>query len=336
MKKNNKGFMIVETLIVSTVVLGVLVYMYAQFKSLNNSYNQTFKYNTVENIYKTNEIKKFIESDATGNMITLLKATEKNYLNITECNQDTYNNVTFCKKLYDNLSIKSVLLLSENVTSVINSSLDDFDIGMQRFLKYISNNYSGNYHRIVVEYNDGTYATLRIDILADVYDFSYVGDMQTFTAPIDGYYQIELWGANGSYTKGTIYLAKDTNIYVYVGSVDESKYQSSTDIRLVSGIYDEFNSLKTRIMVAAGEASGYYNETSNIISFISGNDECDSIAEDSTESNILYTGSSIHYSGYKFEYSEIISAGEEMPNYTGGLMIGNNGNGYARIRAISE
>ena len=109
-------------------------------------------------------------------------------------------------------------------------------------------------------------------------------------------YKIELWGANGSdyndaylagkggYTSGYISLDKNTNLYVYVGqSPEDCSYLStyngggagnyeadangiqygyagggSTDIRLVSGDWNNFNSLKSRIMVAAaGGGAGY-------------------------------------------------------------------------------
>lgn len=454
MKKNNQGFMITEALIVSTIVLGILVFMFSQFKSISNGFNQTFKYNTVENIYKANEIKMFIETDATDNMISLLNNSETGYLNITECNISTYNDVNFCKYLYEKLDIKSVLLLSEDVTSVANSDMENIDNGTKNFIKYIKNNYTGNYHRIVVSYNDGTYATLRIDILRDVYNYEYTGDVQEFVVPVNGYYQIELWGAQGgsysdeiqggkgAYTKGTIYLEKDTILYIYVGGQGGSDislkqndggynggglsgYHSSessksfggggaTDIRLVKSEVTEFSSLKSRIMVASGGGgiayvpgytniagyggtliggtgsgshntqtsnggtqtaggegydqeevrkgnfgfaalgtlnsggwgggggSGYYGGALGFghgggggSSFISGYDGCDAIAETSTEDNIVHTGQSIHYSGYKFEYSEMIAGNEEMPNYSGGTMIGNSGNGYARITVIS-
>lgn len=67
------------------------------------------------------------------------------------------------------------------------------------------------------------------------YEYAYAGNYQTFTAPISGYYNIELFGAQGgsnvgmegtmagnyggkgSYTKGKIYLNKDESMYIYVG-----------------------------------------------------------------------------------------------------------------------
>jgi hypothetical protein len=453
MQKNNKGFMITEVLIVSTIVFSILIFMYAQFRSVYNSFYQTLKYNPVESIYKTNEIKSFIESDAKNNIVDLLSNSQNKYLDITECNIQTYNDVKMCKLLYEKLEIKQLLLLSEDVTSAVASNLSQLDDGMIKFIKYINNNYSGSYHRIVVAFKDGTYATLRIDVLNKMYEFDYTGDVQTFVAPIDAYYQVELWGAQGgsysetiqggkgAYTKGTIYLKQNTTLYVYVGGMGKSDTSSkqnaggynggglsgyhqnaysfggggATDIRLKNGESDNFDSLKSRIMVAAGgggtayansythvpgyggtliggtgsgshntytatggtqtsggegynqvdtrkgnfgfaaisavEAggwgggggSGYYGGALGFgqgggggSSFISGYDGCDAISSESTNDNIVHTGQSVHYSGYKFEYSQMVAGNEEMPSHQTGTMIGNSGNGYAKISIVSE
>ncbi len=121
--------------------------------------------------------------------------------------------------------------------------------------------------------------------------FSYIGKSQEYTIPKTGTYKIEAWGAQGGnntrnndslggkggYTSGNIQLNKDTKIYFYVGSQGESQSNSSspkggyngggnavdtsnqstggggaTDIRLISGTFDSFESLKSRIMVAGG------------------------------------------------------------------------------------
>lgn len=118
-----------------------------------------------------------------------------------------------------------------------------------------------------------------------LYDYSYTGDEQVFTVSVSGTYKIELWGASGGnidkylggkggYTAGKINLEKDNKLYIYVGGAgSDSDYSGSyngggiifdgqiaygrngggaTDIRLVNGSWDNFNSLKSRIMVAAG------------------------------------------------------------------------------------
>ena len=147
------------------------------------------------------------------------------------------------------------------------------------------------------------------------FTYSYTGSYETFIAPATGFYQIELWGAQGgnssgnnsqtcsynrgraygggcggfgSYTSGVIKLNKDEVLYVYVGqrgtdakarnnvaggwngggfgTYDHADNEASgsgggaTDIRLVPTstltTWNEFESLKSRIMVAAGGGGG--------------------------------------------------------------------------------
>lgn len=121
--------------------------------------------------------------------------------------------------------------------------------------------------------------------------YSYTGNYQTFVAPATGNYKIELWGASGGdfapilggkggYTSGDIYLIKDTALYVYIGgspsgeaggyngggslAAGQGIYGSAgggaTDIRLVSGAWNDTTSLISRIMVAgAGAGANYRN-----------------------------------------------------------------------------
>ena len=91
-----------------------------------------------------------------------------------------------------------------------------------------------------------------------------------------------------------------------------------------------------------GGGSGYYGGALGFghgggggSSFISGYDGCDAIAENSTENNIIHTGQSAHYSGYKFINAVMYAGNEEMPTHDGtSTMIGNSGNGYAKISLI--
>ena len=257
--------------------------------------------------------------------------------------------------------------------------------------------------------------------LESEYDFDYTGNEQEFITPITGKYKIELWGAQGqsggggAYTRGSILLNKNNKLYVYVGQGLVTKENASsfnggtgnyggtpgggaTDIRLKKGTtWRDFNSLKSRIMVAAGSGSGignnningsggtltgiagggtfggtqtsaganqeryylssgfgyadggcaggsgYYgggasacaNGAGGGSSYISGFTGCNAISEESTENNIIHTGQSVHYSGLKFTDSEMKAGNEEMPNYDGTkTMVGNEGNGYAKITPI--
>ena len=123
------------------------------------------------------------------------------------------------------------------------------------------------------------------DELSTIHIFDYTGDVQTFTAPVSGYYKLEAWGAQGysnstnskgAYTSGMVHLDEGETIYVYVGQGLNSSYNTSsfnagtgnsggypgggaTDFRLVPGNWRSQESLVSRIMVAGGSGAGTYN-----------------------------------------------------------------------------
>lgn len=109
---------------------------------------------------------------------------------------------------------------------------------------------------------------------------------QIYTVPSgqSGWYKIELWGASGgsttsetgevraggkgAYTSGLIYLAENDEVYFYIGGTTTNSNGGangggagagkgmggggSTDVRIKSGEWNDDQSLRTRLMVAAG------------------------------------------------------------------------------------
>ena len=104
-------------------------------------------------------------------------------------------------------------------------------------------------------------------------------------------YKIECWGASGGdgsditepgmggYTSGNINIPQNIGLYLYIGESPilrpatfcfngggggEAPGGGATDIRLVGGEWNNFESLKSRIMVAGGGGGGFYSlNTSN-------------------------------------------------------------------------
>ena len=116
--------------------------------------------------------------------------------------------------------------------------------------------------------------------------------MQEFTAPLATNYRIQCWGASGGnsyedhhygdflnpvyggkggYCSGTVTFSSNLSIYVCVGQTGDVSQENTfngggkggicyteksgggaTDVRLTNGIWNAFNSLKSRIIVAAG------------------------------------------------------------------------------------
>ena len=68
MKKNNKGFMLVEVIITSTVVITTLVAFYTNFEKLYKKYNENNNYHDIDGLYATKEvINYFIKDDSVDN-----------------------------------------------------------------------------------------------------------------------------------------------------------------------------------------------------------------------------------------------------------------------------
>ena len=125
------------------------------------------------------------------------------------------------------------------------------------------------------------------------WDYSYKGYAQSFSAPIDGTYLLQLWGAEGGndsaaggkggYSYGYVSLSKGTELYIYVGQRGLSSVAGkgggwngggdagpvgtsgggggATDIRLMKDVkssnrWSDMDSLQSRIIVAGGGGGG--------------------------------------------------------------------------------
>lgn len=61
MKKNEKGFTLLETLVVSTFVVGTIVFLFSQFVVIKKNYTRSLKYDNVDDIYIAKNLKQFFE-----------------------------------------------------------------------------------------------------------------------------------------------------------------------------------------------------------------------------------------------------------------------------------
>ena len=116
---------------------------------------------------------------------------------------------------------------------------------------------------------------------SNIYEFNYTGDYQTFVVPRSGIYKLETWGAQGGhrgsnnggkggYATGEVYLKRGDTLYIYVGGNGQTHtgyngggFQpqlkiyggGATDIRFVSGEWNNETSLKSRLIVGGGGGS---------------------------------------------------------------------------------
>ena len=122
--------------------------------------------------------------------------------------------------------------------------------------------------------------------------YSYTGNVQQISLPVTSYAKMECWGASGGnhatsgkggFVSGVINITTPVTMYIYVGGIGilgsetnkkggwngggniytealtpDENYSGggATDIRLTNGDWDNFNGLKTRIIVAGAGGGG--------------------------------------------------------------------------------
>ena len=157
--KNSKAFALVETLIVSTIIATILMYVFIQFNKVESKYDESFTYNDVDNLYKLDSIKEYVNSiDAT---LIIDKINDDDII-IMDKNDDNYTNIEYLDNQIDllsNLDIKTLVLTKADINNVDTSSLSKT---LKNMIKKIDNK-SDNY-RIIAEFNNGNLATITISL----------------------------------------------------------------------------------------------------------------------------------------------------------------------------
>ncbi len=185
MKKiNNKGFALVETLIVSVFVLGIFTLIYTNFYPLIGEYEKRENYDAIESVYKTNVIKRFIEYNnikfniTTTNPVIIFQSSE------SFCNSSSMvgSQKTNCQLLMNKLRVSEILVATYDITNVkykIDNN-NNCSEGMESYVKSLPNYKNNLYNikgRIIVKYKETVdeessegkydvykYATLGVDL----------------------------------------------------------------------------------------------------------------------------------------------------------------------------
>ena len=170
MKFNNKGFLLIETLIVTVFVVSTLIFLFVQFQRIETNYSRTFNYNTVDGLYRLSNIRDFIDENAFTGVRNTLNSSSLPYVNISTCNAiNNYNpslstEIEYCELLFSVSDVKTLIMTDENTESVIEELRNITFITQEKkdFIRYINYNDEFGKYRLIIEYTDGTFATLTI------------------------------------------------------------------------------------------------------------------------------------------------------------------------------
>ena len=253
--------------------------------------------------------------------------------------------------------------------------IDTFDSDAQIKIegnKYISGNEGTVTITSKVSESDKTIYKINYTKSKLIKTYSYTSTYKTFKAQFNNLYKIELWGAAGGgasdgyqnfggYTKGIIKLNRGEQLFVYVGEKGNTnrtvKFNGggyggtggsssgfsgggATDVRLVSGDWNDFDSLKSRIMVAgagggagasvydnAGEKSTAGGLNGYTGGYYPGHNYVNQNGKGGTQTGGGSAGNN-HFSASGATYSGGFGYGGNSENYSDGQGSGAGGGGY--------
>lgn len=163
----NKGFMLLETLIASTIILGALIFLYAQFSAIKRTFNTSFKYNTIPGLYEAKTLANFLEQDGYALYINELSNSGKGYLNINDCHN---SRSSLCRKILNNIEAKNVLFVSDNISTLQNDLLISnynesiFNEEFKNFILTMNTIENQGRYQLIVSYKDNTFASIPIGV----------------------------------------------------------------------------------------------------------------------------------------------------------------------------
>ncbi len=170
---NKKGFMLLETLIVSIFVMTIFAMLYTNLFPLLGEYERYRTYDSVEGTYIAHWARKLVLDGASDSVFT---TTNRNgYINISDCNLYTNNEMSdWCTNFKRTNKVSKIYLTSystQRFKNYINSSslfqrdFKDYISYIPTFSRNTTKINSGKYYHVIVEYakNDvNNYAIMEV------------------------------------------------------------------------------------------------------------------------------------------------------------------------------
>jgi len=113
LKKNKKGFLLTEALIVITFVSALLFFLFIQFNSLFDNYEKSFRFNSVQGLYRAREVRQFLLANDFSDLVEELEDGVL-YVEFSDCSLITP--ADHCQNLFTDLQIRKAYFVHEDVT----------------------------------------------------------------------------------------------------------------------------------------------------------------------------------------------------------------------------
>ena len=143
-KMNNKGFVLAETLLVSTIILLTFTLLYKNGIPLINEYIRVRNYDDMDTVYIANLFQQILVSD--DNYMDIVNETNaKKYVDLTDCSK--LSNVNLCQKYKDmneigendKIVLSTKLSASTNLKNDILNNVYKVDRNFKEYVDYLYN-----------------------------------------------------------------------------------------------------------------------------------------------------------------------------------------------------
>lgn len=133
---NKKGFVLIETLIVSSVVILSLIALYSTYSIFINKTKKDKYYDNINDLYVTYFLRENINVDE-----------DIVYINADTCINYMYSE---CTELFQKLNISNVII-TNNANAILTDKSHGFNNSLKEYIRYTS--IKPNERKIIVEFN---------------------------------------------------------------------------------------------------------------------------------------------------------------------------------------
>jgi len=136
-KVNNRGFILVETVVVSVIVLSIFVMIYQNLVPAVSDYEVRIRYDDVDSIYALNLFSSLLSDDENYESIMAL-ASSNGYVDLTDCSKFSSDGSAVCQALKNQLEFTSsnrIILAKIPYTQVV--TISNLPRGLLDYVKYL-------------------------------------------------------------------------------------------------------------------------------------------------------------------------------------------------------
>lgn len=171
--KNNKGFVLIETIVVVVFITGVFTFLFTNVLPIFGEYERMESYDLIEDKYNAHMIRKMILKDDECKVRNLLTLNGVDYYHFEGDEMCMYlDSVNYCKMLLseDYLDVKEIILTNYTVKNLKKVEDEEFSRNLNEYIQYMpdyskKSNLVQSYDyakRLIVVFNDGRITNIEI------------------------------------------------------------------------------------------------------------------------------------------------------------------------------